>query len=103
MAFETIYDIHVHVCVCCCAYRQRPIDFAIKKKKKKSTPRNWRAYRTFFQADYAEERLDAHEEFEEELNQALYIRKMVDTGMHDRALARLMASTEVRHVCYDRR
>lgn len=48
------------------------------------------------QADYAEERLDAHEEFEEELNQALYIRKMIDTGMHDRALERLMASTEAR-------
>lgn len=48
------------------------------------------------QADYAEERLDAREEFEEELNQALYIRKMIDTGMHDRALERLMASTEAR-------
>lgn len=48
------------------------------------------------QADYAEERLDAREEFEEELEQALHIRKMVETGMHDRALDRLMASTEVR-------
>lgn len=49
----------------------------------------------FLQADYAEERLDAHEEFKEELDEALRIRKMVDTGLHDLALERLMASTEV--------
>lgn len=50
---------------------------------------------TFPQADYAEERLDAHDEFKEELDEALRIRKMVDTGLHDLALDRLMASTEV--------
>lgn len=48
------------------------------------------------QADYAEERLDAHHEFQEELDEALRIRKMVDTGLHDTALERLMSSTEVR-------
>lgn len=47
------------------------------------------------QADYAEERLDAHHEFQEELDEALRIRKMVETGLHDTALERLMASTEV--------
>eukprot|EP00752_Nemacystus_decipiens_P013794 g12246.t1 len=46
------------------------------------------------EADYAEERLDAHEEFQEELDEALRIRKMVETGLHDTALERLMASTE---------
>ncbi|CAM9950108.1 unnamed protein product, partial [Scytosiphon promiscuus] len=45
-------------------------------------------------ADYAEERLDAHGEFQEELDEALRIRKMVETGLHDKALERLMASTE---------
>ncbi|CBJ33282.1 C2H2 zinc finger protein [Ectocarpus siliculosus] len=45
-------------------------------------------------ADYAEERLDAHHEFQEELDEALRIRKMVETGLHDMALDRLMASTE---------
>lgn len=48
------------------------------------------------QADYAEERLDAHHEFQEELDEALRIRKMVETGLHDMALERLMASTEAR-------
>lgn len=52
----------------------------------------------FSKADYAEERLDAREEFQEELDQALLIRKMVEMGLHDRALERLMAVTEVRHV-----
>ncbi|CAM9504447.1 unnamed protein product, partial [Ectocarpus fasciculatus] len=47
-------------------------------------------------ADYAEERLDAHHEFQEELDEALRIRKMVETGLHDMALDRLMASTEAR-------
>lgn len=51
---------------------------------------------TLLQADYAEERLDAHHEFQEELDEALRIRKMVETGLHDTALERLMASTEVR-------
>lgn len=50
-----------------------------------------------YQAAYAEERLDALEEFQEELNQALLMRKMVDQGLHDRALKRLIASTEVIH------
>lgn len=48
-----------------------------------------------FQADYAEERLDAHEEFQQELDEALRIRKMVETGLHEKALESLMASTEV--------
>lgn len=48
------------------------------------------------QADYAEERLDAFPEFQEELDEALRIRKMVETGLHDKALECLMASTEVR-------
>ncbi|CAM9614988.1 unnamed protein product, partial [Choristocarpus tenellus] len=46
------------------------------------------------QADYAEERLDAQDEFQHELDEAMAIRKMVGMGMHDRALARLMESTE---------
>ncbi|CAM9159035.1 unnamed protein product [Discosporangium mesarthrocarpum] len=46
------------------------------------------------QADYAEERLDALQEFKDELNESLAIRKMVEMGMHDRALTRLMSSTE---------
>lgn len=49
------------------------------------------------QADYAEERLDAQPEFQEELDQALLLRKMVEMGLHDRALERLMAVTEVIH------
>lgn len=48
------------------------------------------------QADYAEERLDAIHEFQEELDEALRIRKMVETGLHNMALDRLMASTEAR-------
>eukprot|EP00903_Cladosiphon_okamuranus_P016056 g14823.t1 len=46
------------------------------------------------EADYAEERLDALDEFQEELDEALRIRKMVETGLHETALERLMASTE---------
>lgn len=52
---------------------------------------------SFHQAAYAEERLDALEELQEELDEALLIRKMIDQGMHDHALKRLIASTEVMH------
>lgn len=59
------------------------------------TPLHVIARVAYGQADYAQERLDAREEFEEELDEALHLRKMVEMGLHDRALERLMSVTEV--------